>query len=133
MLAIFASVGQFAAGGLVPLLTPGNMVVAYRLIAIIFAVIFLACQVMVFFFTHDNKEDTFTIQNLDELPKEKSITLKDMFRILFRNKQLLVMALVVLLYTTASSFLTAFGQNFFYFKFVFSIYFFHKFLALFFH
>ena len=117
MVAIFASVGQFAAGGLVPLLTPGKMVEAYRLIAIIFAVIFLVCQIMVFFFTHDNKDDTFTIQNLDELPKEKSITLKDMFRILFRNKQLLVMALVVLLYTTASSFLTAFGQNFFYFKF----------------
>ena len=45
------------------------------------------------------------------------MTLKDMFRILIRNKQLLVMALIVLLYTTASSFLTAFGQNFFYFKF----------------
>ena len=120
MVAIFASVGQFAAGGLVPMLTPGNMVVAYRWIAIIFAIIFFICQLMVFFFTHDNKTDTFMVQK-DELntkeEKEKNLTLKDMFKILIRNKQLLVMALIVLLYTTASSFLTAFGQNFFYFKF----------------
>ncbi len=119
MVAIFASVGQFAAGGLVPMLTPGNMVVAYRNIAIIFAIIFFICQVMVFFFTHDNKEDKFilTKEEVKKEEKEKNINLKDMFRILVRNKQLLVMALIVLLYSTASSFLTAFGQNFFYFKF----------------
>ena len=49
--------------------------------------------------------------------KEKNITIKDMLKILVRNKQLLVMAVIVLFYTTASGFLTAFGQNFFYFKF----------------
>ena len=38
MLAVFASVGAFAAGGLVPILTPGNMIVAYRIISIVFAV-----------------------------------------------------------------------------------------------
>ena len=119
MVAIFASVGQFAAAGLIPVLTPLNTVQAYKIIAIVFALIFFICQLMVFFFTHDNKTDTFTVQEseLSENSEEKNITLKDMFRILIRNKQLLVMALVVLLYTTASSFLTAFGQNFFYFKF----------------
>ena len=119
MVAIFASVGQFAAGGLVPILTPGNMVLAYRYIALIFALIFLICQVMVFFFTHDNKNDTFTvpIDEVESQGKEKNINLKDMFRILVRNKQLLVMALVVLLYTTASSFITALGQNFLYFRY----------------
>ena len=119
MVAIFASIGQFAAGGLVPMLTPGNMVLAYRYIVIVFAIIFLICQLMVFFFTHDNKNDTFIVskEEMEKEEKEKNITLKDMFKILIRNKQLLVMALIVLLYTTASSFLTAFGQNFFYFKF----------------
>ena len=119
MVAIFASIGQFAAGGLVPMLTPGNMVLAYRYIVIVFAIIFLMCQLMVFFFTHDNKNDTFIVskEEMEKEEKEKNITLKDMFKILIRNKQLLVMALIVLLYTTASSFLTAFGQNFFYFKF----------------
>jgi melibiose permease/lactose/raffinose/galactose permease len=55
----------------------------------------------------------------EEEKKEKNITLKDMFKILIRNKQLLIMALVVLLYTTASSFITALGQNFLYFRYGF--------------
>ena len=74
---------------------------------------------MVFFLTHDNKNDTLTIsrEEMLEQSKEKPVTLKDMFKILFRNKQLLVMAIVVLFYTLSSALLTAFGQNFFYFKF----------------
>ena len=117
MVAIFASVGQFAAGGLVPILTPGNMVAGYRWIAIIFSIIFLICQVMVFFFTHDNAEDKFMLDKANEKEEEEHVGLKDMFKILIRNKQLLVMALVVLLYTTASGFITAFGQNFLYFRY----------------
>ena len=121
MVAIFASVGQFVAGGVVPMLTTqGDMIKAYRWIAIIFAMVFFICQVMVFFFTHDNKEDKFMLDKVEEEEnKEKNINLKDMFKILVRNKQLLVMALVVLLYTTASSFITALGQNFLYFRYGF--------------
>ena len=119
MVAVFASIGAFIAGGVIPLFTPGNMVKAYRYIAITFALIFVACQIMVFFLTHDNKNDTLTIsrEEMLEQSKEKPVTLKDMFKILFRNKQLLVMAIVVLFYTLSSALLTAFGQNFFYFKF----------------
>ena len=119
MVAIFASIGAFISGGVIPLVTPGNMVLGYRYIAITFALVFIACQIMVFFLTHDNKNDTF-IMSKEEIAKnegEKSVSLKDMFKILFRNKQLLVMALVVLFYTTSSALLTAFGQNFFYFKY----------------
>ena len=66
-----------------------------------------------------NKQNKFMLSKdeFDVEPKENNITLKDMFKILLRNKQLLVMAVIVLFYTTASGFLTAFGQNFFYFKF----------------
>lgn len=119
MVAVFASVGAFAAGGLVPMFTTGNAVNGYRLFAIVFAIIFAICQLLVFFFTHDNKYDKFmlTKEEMEQEPKEDTVSLKDMVKILFRNKQLLVMAVVVLLYTTASGFLTAFGQNFFYFKF----------------
>ena len=119
MVAIFASVGAFTAGGLVPMMTTGNEVNGYRMFAIVFASIFLACQLLVFFFTHDNKQNKFMLSKdeFDVEPKENNITLKDMFKILIRNKQLLVMAVIVLFYTTASGFLTAFGQNFFYFKF----------------
>ncbi len=119
MVSIFASVGAFVAGGIIPVLTPGNMVLGYRNVSIAFALIFVACQIMVFFFTHDNENDTFMLsrEELAKVQKEKNVTLKDMLHILVRNKQLLVMALVVLLYTAASAFLTAFGQNFFYFKY----------------
>lgn len=119
MVAIFASIGAFTAGGLIPLFTTGNMIEGYRLFAIIFAIIFLICQLNVFFFTHDNKYDKFMLSEEEFKTEEKSdsISLKDMVKILIRNKQLLVMAVVVLFYTTASGFLTAFGQNFFYFKF----------------
>lgn len=120
LVAVFASVGAFASGGLVPMLTPGNMIVAYRIIAIVAGLIFLGCQVMVFFGVHDNKDDTFIERDFkrdEKVNKEDAVSLKGMVKILFGNKQLLVMAVVVLLYTTASSMLTAFGQNYFYFKF----------------
>ena len=119
MVAVFASIGSFIAGGVIPLLTPGNMIIAYRWIAVGFACFFVLSQVMVFCLTHDNANDTFIMsrEEMEAQEKEESVSLKDMFKILFRNKQLLVMAVVVLFYTLSSALLTAFGQNFFYFKF----------------
>ena len=61
MLAVFASVGAFAAGGLVPMLTPGDMIARYRIISIVFSLIFLGCQIMVFFCVHDNEKDKFRL------------------------------------------------------------------------
>ena len=121
MVAVFASVGAFTAGGLVPTFTTGNAIEGYKIFGIVFASIFVVCQLLVFFFTYDNKQNKFMLskEELANEPVEKAIGLKDMFKILIRNKQLLIMAVVVLLYTTASGFLTAFGQNFFYFKFGF--------------
>lgn len=117
MVAVFASIGAFVAGGLVPMLTPNNAIIAYRVISIVFALIFVASQIMVFFCVHDNKEDKFMIEKSESETGDKNVSLKDMVKILFRNKQLLVMAAVVLLYTLAGGLLVAFGQNFFYFKF----------------
>lgn len=120
LVAIFASVGAFSAGAIIPMVTTGQMVMAYRIVAIVCGLVFLACQFLVFFGVHDNKEDAFMIKDYkkeEKLNKEDVVSLKGMFKILFNNKQLLVMAVVVLLYTTASSMLTAFGQNYFYFKF----------------
>ena len=119
MVAVFASIGAFISGGLVPIITPGNMVNMYKIIAIIWAIVFLACQLLVFFGVHDNKDDTF-IEIKDEeneQMEEEKVSLKKMLKILFSNKQLLVMAVVVLLYSLGSAILNAFGQNFFYFKF----------------
>lgn len=119
MVAVFASIGAFASGGLIPILTPGNMVVAYRIISIIWAIIFVSCQFLVFFGVHDNKHDAFMEPKEDVMSQvdDEKVTLKGMVKILFSNKQLLVMAVVVFLYSLGSAVLNAFGQNFFYFKF----------------
>ena len=117
MVAIFASIGAFASGGIIPMVTPNNMIEAYRICAIIFASIFFICQLLVFFFVYDNKENKFKLDSVQIEAKDEIVSLKDMFKILFRNKQLLVMAGVVLLHSLASAILNAFGQNFFYFKF----------------
>lgn len=110
LVAIFASVGQFIVGGLVPTLTTGNMIMGYRIFAIVSAIIFSGCQVMVFCLVRDD----------DKAEHQKNVSLKDMFKIIFNNKQLLVMALVVLMYSLGSALLTSFGTNFFYFKFGYS-------------
>lgn len=123
LVAVFASVGAFASGGLIPIITPGNMVAAYRYISIIWALIFLGCQLLVFFGVHDNKHDKFIEPKMDYMDnvKDEKVTLKGMFKILISNKQLMVMAIVVLLYSLGSAILNAFGQNFFYFKFGYTV------------
>ena len=119
MVAVFASVGAFISGGLVPIITPGNMVKMYAIISIIWAIVFLACELLVFFGVHDNKYDAFIEpkEEKDEVMEEEKVSLKGMLKILLSNKQLMVMAVVVLLYSLGSAILNAFGQNFFYFKF----------------
>jgi melibiose permease len=119
LVAVFASVGAFASGGLVPILTPGKMVLAYRVIAIVAALVFLGCQLLVFFGVHDNKYDKFIEPKEDQMSEvtDEKVTLKGMVKIIFSNKQLVVMAVVIFLYSLGSAILNAFGQNFFYFKF----------------
>ena len=73
---------------------------------------------MVFFCVHDNEQDKFRLDSSEVLfTKEDNITLKDMIKILARNNQLLVMAVVFLLTSLGGAILNAFGQNFFYFKY----------------
>ncbi len=119
LVAVFASLGAFISGGLIPIITPGNMIFMYRLISIAWAAIFLGCQCLIFFGVHDNKQDKFKlpVEEQDNNDEEEKVSLKGMVKILFGNKQLLVMAVVVLLYSLGSAILNAFGQNFFYSKF----------------
>lgn len=105
--AVFASLGAFIAGGLTPILTTGNAVTAYRILAIIFAVIFVLCQVMVYFKVHEENAPC---------PKEK-MTIRDMFKVIYNNKQLMWMVAVVFSYSLGSVVLTSFGQNYFYLEF----------------
>ena len=83
MVAVFASMGAFASGGLIPILTPGNMVVAYRVISIIWAIVFVSCQLLVFFGLHDNKHAAFLEQKEDVMSQvdDEKVTLKGMIKI----------------------------------------------------
>lgn len=116
----FSSVGAFISGAVIPVLTSINQVQMYRLVAIVWTVVFLLCQVLIFFGVHDNSKDTFILSK-DEVKDEKEnfeyIGFSKMIRVMFSNKQLLVAAIAIFLYSLGSSILNAFGLNFFYFKF----------------
>lgn len=108
LVATFASLGSFLSAILVTFLTPGNAIEMYKWLAIGISAAFVLSQVMVFFLVKDNS---------DEEEIEESVTVKQMFKIIFSNKQLLVMAVVVFLYSLGSSILNAFGTNYFYIEF----------------
>lgn len=120
MVVTFASVGAFISGAIIPAITSGNSVYMYRLIALVWAVVFLVCQFLVFFLVHDNEADAFILPKADIATAEREedkISLSTMLHILFANKQLLVSAAAIFLYSLGSSLLNAFGLNFFYFKY----------------
>lgn len=119
LVAVFASLGQFISAGIIPMITPGNMIAMYRLIAIAWAVILLVCSLIIFFGVHDNPQDKLSVpvEEQNNADEEEKVSLKGMVKILFSNKQLLVMAVVVLLYSLGSAIINAFGANFFYAKF----------------
>lgn len=108
LILVFASIGQFLAGGLIPVLVTGNAVMMYRLVGVSVSVIYLGFTFLTYFGVQEN-------------PREEKIadkvTIKKMFQILFNNDQLVVMTVALLLHTIASEIFVAFGLNFFYFEF----------------
>ncbi len=105
---IFASIGQFIAGGLIPILVTGNAVMMYRILGIGISFIFLAFTLLTYFGVRENPI-------LNEA--EDKVDLKKMYKILFKNDQLKVVAIALLLHTIAIELFLAFGINFFYFEF----------------
>ncbi|MFA5449793.1 MAG: glycoside-pentoside-hexuronide (GPH):cation symporter [Clostridia bacterium] len=114
---LFAGLGGVLAVALTPLLTQGpnaiggNAVTGYMAVAIIISAIFIGCQVM-------------TVVGVKESPraiklqqKAEPIGLKKMMKIIFGNKQLLWLALVMLMYNIGSSVVLAFGTTYIYFEF----------------
>lgn len=105
---IFASIGQFIAGGLIPILVTGNAVMMYKLLGISISFIFLGFTCLTYFGV---KENTY-----NHIRQEK-VGIKKMYKILFENDQLIVVAIALLLHTIAIELFLAFGLNFFYFEF----------------
>jgi melibiose permease/lactose/raffinose/galactose permease len=109
LVTIFASIGAFTAGGLVPFFTTGNAIKAYQMFAIIFGTCFVLCQVMTVLGVR-RKHDVIEV-------KDESVGLRKMLKVVFQNKQLMWMSLVILFYYLGSALLNALGINFFYFEF----------------
>ena len=111
LVSVFASVGAFAVGGLVPMIFPGDAINNFSMIALVIALVFLLSQLLLVF---NAKERTRDIEVEKAKPKT---SIKEMFIVIWKNRQLWWMMIVVTLYYLGSALLNAFGLNYFYFAF----------------
>lgn len=112
LMSIFICVGQFTVAGVVPVIVAGNAVNSYRFAALGVALCFVVFQLLTFFGVkerHHEAEDNV-----------ETLGLKDMFKIFFRNDQLVFAGISTLLYNIGSGLLFLFSMNFFYFEFGYS-------------
>lgn len=106
LVVVFAAVGAILANIVVSLTTVGNMVRGYAMISVTFVIFFLACTFLTVFGVKEEAED----------PQEKpeNVSIKQMFKVIANNDQLLWAALALMLYSVGSGLLTALGYNYFY-------------------
>lgn len=108
LLQVFASIGQFLAGGLIPVLVTGNAIYMYKLIGLAVSFIFLLFTLLTYFGVTENPA---------RQQRSSKLTLKKMFRIITGNDQLLVAAATLLMYTVGSELFVSFSMNYYYFHF----------------
>ena len=109
--AIAASIGTFIMNimmFLLPGLIKASTIQIYAFAGIGVAALFLASQLIVFFLCKEKERDA----KQDEISENSTIL--DLFRVVAKNKQLLVAAIAMFLYYFASFILTGIGQNYFY-------------------
>ncbi|MCR4790274.1 MAG: glycoside-pentoside-hexuronide (GPH):cation symporter [Treponemataceae bacterium] len=109
VMSIFICVGQFAVAGVIPMIVAGNAVSSYRWVALVVAAAFVLCQLLTTFGCVERHRATE--DNVEHL------SLKDMFKIIGRNDQLICSGIAVLLFQIGASLLIAFGMNFAFLQF----------------
>jgi len=112
---ICANIGAFGAVVLIPLFYSGNKSGsrAFQWMAIVIGVLFILCQLLVVFGV---KEQPNAI--IDQAKKEKAkISFKKMVKVIFQNDQLVIIALVILLFNVGFYITINCGQ--FYFNYVY--------------
>lgn len=112
LMVVFATIGSIAAAGLIPIFVVGDAIKKYAGIAIFVALFFLGCSLMTGICAKERERE-------DE--KQEKINLLDMFKIIMGNDQLVIMAIVVLVYTLGSGLQVALGFNFFTFEYNYSV------------
>lgn len=111
LLSIFISIGTFAVGGIVPMLASGNQMQTYQVTALITSILFALSQIILAIFMKEKATDEKVEEN------DSKMKFREIFTVFFKNDQLRVSIVAVLLYYTGSSILTAAGLNYFYFNF----------------
>lgn len=112
LLSIFVSVGSFAAGGLVPILSSNfGYTISYKYFALIASGLFFLSQLILVIFMKERKR-TKKVEESSEKMK-----FKDIFTVLIKNTQVRSSIIGVLLYYTGSSILVTLGLNYFYFNY----------------
>jgi sugar (glycoside-pentoside-hexuronide) transporter len=108
LVAFFANAGAFIVAGLIPVITTGNAVEAYRITGLVVALGFVLCQVAVLLFVKENR---------DAETKKQKLRFFDMYRIVSKNKQLLWSVLSLFLLYLLGAIIHSLGMTFFYFEF----------------
>lgn len=115
LLSVFVSIGSFAAGGIVPLLSSSfGYTISYKYFALIASLLYLISQLILVIFMKEKKE---TEENVQDSEKMK---FREIFTVLGKNDQVRSSIISILLYYTGSSILVSLGLNYFYFNFGYS-------------
>lgn len=110
---ICAGIGAGLAGIMIPVFTTGNLaiggsaVTGFTVMAGVIGLVFIGCQTMT----------CACVREKPLPPASERIGVREMFRVIFRNDQLLWVALVMILYNLGSSLYAASTTNFLYFRF----------------
>lgn len=110
IMSIFVCIGQFSVAGVVPIIIAGNAVNAYRTVALVVALAFIAFQMLT----------AFGIKEKERKETNDKLSLKDMFNIFKRNDQLVASGLASTFFNITNNILIIFGVNFFYVEYGYS-------------
>ncbi|MCR5323620.1 MAG: glycoside-pentoside-hexuronide (GPH):cation symporter [Lachnospiraceae bacterium] len=109
LMGIFVCIGQFSVAGVVPIVIAGNAAFAFRVTALVVALLFIAFQTLTYLGVTENKR-------VDQKP----VTMRGMFSILKRNDQLITVGAAYILFCVGQQLLLLLAVNFFYFEFGYS-------------
>jgi len=109
LMSVFICIGQFAVAGVVPVVIAGNAVNAYRVVALVVALVLIAFQALTAFGIKERERE-----------EKKHLSLKDMYHIFSRNDQLVHIGIASIFFNIACNLLIIFGVNFFYIEFGYS-------------
>ena len=111
---LFAGLGSILTMAFVPMLTAGentiggDAITGYTVVTVFIAICFIGCQTMT---CAGVKEHNRNVKS------EESVGLKKLVKIIFKNDQLLWVALVMLVYNLGGAIITGLGTNYIYFQY----------------